>query len=524
MSLDLAREVIKVSNIINREITQIIVENDIIVPDTKPDVVKILIAEAEAYTTSAVVNTDEKSTFIKGIIRYKILYKPDDPDIDIKSININAEFSHEMDTPVAGKDVRNIVKCLAEHVECEIINGRKINTKTILQLNSKVMAEEEYVLINDISDNGDIQVLRNNMEINNFIGSSEALYTIKESMEVPEGNPPIREILSNDVKIINKDFRLSDNKVIVTGEMNIVTLYAGDDQESSIRLMEHATPFTQFVDLSGINDESDCEIGYEVRDYSFEAAEDADGELRVMNMEVEVSINVYGSVRKNIDIVHDAYGLRSGVTLDKKVVKTEEKVTENISQAVLKDTATIGEGNPEIVEIINMVSKPVLTDYKVQEDKIEIEGFVANNLIYLSNNSEQNMSCLQSDIPLKQTIDIKGVKPGMACEIELLTEHANYSMLSSKDVELRLVVGVVSKVYKNVEKHIIEKAIEIPFDESRKADKKAGIIVYFIQPGDTLWEIAKKYTTTVNDIQRVNMFQDQDSIDDGMQILITRKS
>ena len=43
MSLDLVREIIKENRVVSRESVQIIIENDIIVPDTKPDIGRVLL-------------------------------------------------------------------------------------------------------------------------------------------------------------------------------------------------------------------------------------------------------------------------------------------------------------------------------------------------------------------------------------------------------------------------------------------------------------------------------------------------
>jgi len=43
------------------------------------------------------------------------------------------------------------------------------------------------------------------------------------------GKPAIKEILRNDVKIVGKDYRISDDKIIAKGDINILTLYIGGD-------------------------------------------------------------------------------------------------------------------------------------------------------------------------------------------------------------------------------------------------------------------------------------------------------
>ena len=69
---------------------------------------------------------------------------------------------------------------------------------------------------------------------------------------------------------------------------------------------------------------------------------------------------------------------------------------------------------------------------------------------------------------------------------------------------------------------VIVKAQEEPFDEKRAA-QQPSIILYFTQPGDTLWKIAKRYYTTIDDILENNDLSETEQIAPGSRIIITRK-
>jgi hypothetical protein len=100
MSLDLVREIIKENRVVSRESVQIIIENDIIVPDTKPDIGRVLFADGDAFILNTIVNDENIS--IDGVIRHKILYVEDNPEQNIISLNISTDFEHNMDVPGVG--------------------------------------------------------------------------------------------------------------------------------------------------------------------------------------------------------------------------------------------------------------------------------------------------------------------------------------------------------------------------------------------------------------------------------------
>ena len=47
-------------------------------------------------------------------------------------------------------------------------------------------------------------------------------------------------------------------------------------------------------------------------------------------------------------------------------------------------------------------------------------------------------------------------------------------------------------------------------------------IIYFVQKGDTLWNIAKRYKTTVEDILNDNDIPDPDNINVGQKIRLVK--
>ena len=51
-----------------------------------------------------------------------------------------------------------------------------------------------------------------------------------------------------------------------------------------------------------------------------------------------------------------------------------------------------------------------------------------------------------------------------------------------------------------------------------------SMIIYFVKPGDTLWKIAKKFRSTVDDIARINNIEDPNRISVGMQLFIPKCS
>ena len=48
------------------------------------------------------------------------------------------------------------------------------------------------------------------------------------------------------------------------------------------------------------------------------------------------------------------------------------------------------------------------------------------------------------------------------------------------------------------------------------------MVIYFVKPNDTIWNIAKRFGSTVDDIVRVNGIENPENIQVGKQLFIPR--
>jgi len=78
------------------------------------------------------------------------------------------------------------------------------------------------------------------------------------------------------------------------------------------------------------------------------------------------------------------------------------------------------------------------------------------------------------------------------------------------------------KAFGQNEVALVDNVVENPVDESVLANQPS-IVIYFAQPEDTLWNIAKKYYTTVDAIKAMNNM-DSDHVAPGQQIFIPKRA
>ena len=64
---------------------------------------------------------------------------------------------------------------------------------------------------------------------------------------------------------------------------------------------------------------------------------------------------------------------------------------------------------------------------------------------------------------------------------------------------------------------------EVEESEEEKQCKKSSVTIYVVNVGDTLWELAKKYNTTMDSLIKINELEGSESLTVGKKIIIPGK-
>lgn len=94
-------------------------------------------------------------------------------------------------------------------------------------------------------------------------------------------------------------------------------------------------------------------------------------------------------------------------------------------------------------------------------------------------------------------------------------------MADSNELEIRAMLGVNVLVIQCSEEFILDKMEEHPLDQE-KIRSMPGITVYIVQPEDTLWDIAKRFYTTTEEISSMNALENEE-ISSGTPLLLVKK-
>ena len=507
MQLDVTKENFVLNKIVGQKNEAIVVEGDIIVPDVKPDILSTI-------NTTGNVCIYKKEMLdgkirIDGEINVYVIYLADNQEEATRSLNSNIDFTQVLDfencTPEMSLDENVTVKS----IECKILNGRKINVKATLQFDTKVYSNENVEIIKQINNIDDVQSLESQLKINSLVGEGCSKTYAKDTIAI-DNVDNLAEILKTEISIVNKDIKISYNKVLGKADVAVKIMYLTEDNK--IKTVNSTIPIMGFVDIDNIDESNICDMEYKPKNLIVKPNSVEEHSVYV-ELEVELYCRVYED--KEMKIIQDMYSPSECLEFNTRSVNTMS------NKCKIKDTCNIREKMiiPEINgnEIYDVEVKPVIIKQSVVKSRVMYEAEIELNFIFASSNVA-GINVRQMKLPFNFNIDSQEICQDMNIDTEIEILNQDFVVGSDGTIDAKIDLQFSLNMSNTIKINIID---EVKIDETRER-QIYSMVIYFVKPGDTLWGIAKEFKSTVKDIARVNNIEDTNKIYPGQQLFIPK--
>ncbi|KAB3532487.1 DUF3794 and LysM peptidoglycan-binding domain-containing protein [Alkaliphilus serpentinus] len=518
MPVELLKDTLATDITIAEDTAQAIIEGDILVPDIKPDISRVISVDGTIQVNKLEAGENKLTT--EGSIKFKILYVSDRGDAALYSIDSSTAFKQTMNLEGMNNQTLAKVDAVIEHIDYTINNERKVGVKAVINLKATGKMKRQKEITREITGLEDIQVLRENFNYTEVIGQATSETLVKDTYELSEDLPGIREVINWRATAVERETKITDGKVIVGGIMNIELLYIADDYDGTLNIFKESIPFTHFVEIDRAQSDMKYLLKLEVPEVYTSIKENLQGEEKVLEVEAITKIGV--KVINNItrEFVVDAYSPSKKIKIKKDSIDFKENIGMNRSHVMLRETIDIPNSMPSIAKVFSASAKPILSDYSIVDDKAVIEGILEASIIYLAEEGDLPIYSIRQEVPFRHYVDVDGLKDNMSANIDLYTEEVTFEQINGQQVDIKINVGAACEGYLNKTIEVVNEILEL--EEEAVNTNKPSLTIYYIQPGDTLWKIAKKYRTTVERLMASNTLENSLNIKVGDYLLIEK--
>jgi len=392
-------------------------------------------------------------------------------------------------------------------IEHNIINSRKISVKANVEINARVYSNENTDIVSNIGDIENIQLLKTVVPISSLVGEGTNSVNVKETIKVDVADE-LAEIMRVRTRISGREAKISYNKVLVKADMHLDMMYLTEDG----RINNNTTtlPIMGFVDMPNVNENNICDVKCKLKNF---IVKPTTGESSSIHAEAEIELVCFVYEEKNIDIIEDLYSTASEVRATKREVKVVSKKQHRRERHVVKEQIQV----PEIGsnKIYNIDVRPNITNMNRAGNKVVIQGELGLEFLF---GVDKGVSTKNTNIPFECSIDSELAREQIEITKDVEISKENFTIVSDGNIEVDINLDFNLGFSMNRKLEIIE---EVELEES-KQEPGYSMVIYFVKPGDTLWRVAKKLKSTIEDIRRVNALDGEDGLEQGMQLYIPK--
>ena len=442
--------------------------------------VTVVCVRARPALLSCEVQTD--GVAVQGTVEFAALYLTEEGAL--RQRGAQAGFTAVIPVPGAGPKMRARVLVTAAEETAREQDGR-MELGAVLHLEGLVTQGAERALARDIQSDGEMAVRTASLPLlrpevhgqtnlavaENFPLDDEAFTRVA----LYEARPEVLQVLPGD------------GAVEVTGEVTVDSLLAGADAAAPVGWQREVIPFSVEVTDDGFTAEMQVTATARVRDLVSEVVFNADdGQEGNLHIEYVLEVTADGLAGADVPVLADAYPLSEepfrAQTAQVDYLRAMETHRQEQQAAVQVELPAQA---PALQSMVGAFASPAALDVTPGDGGVRAEGLLRIALLYRAPGRE-GLACVVQEAPFSVEYDAIPAE-AQAWRMELTGAQAERQSPTQAQVRVGLRLEALEAVSGSGQ--VLE---EVAF-EGEPVQLPAGAVLYYPEPGQTLWDVARRY-------------------------------
>ncbi len=500
--LELVRENIHMKRRKNQVGTQVTLDDDFVVPDTMSDVEQVILDTGEVQLEPVKVQT-EKVT-VRGKLDFHVLYRKEGGGL--QALGGMIPFEETVNVPGLLQEDDVGVGWRLEDLETTIINSRKLGVRAVVTLEitvETVFDAEAAVDLGHPADEADapqIEVQKATMEVAAIAARRKDTWRLKDTVTLGGSKPAIDRILWSEMRLSNTSTRPLDGQVHLEGTVVVFVIYEGEG--GGIQWLEENLPFSGEVEMQGASEEMIPMIRLRLSHKMLEEKPDYDGEMRELDIDAVIELDMHLYEERRLEILRDLYAINRELSVETEEADFDTILTRNTGKCRVADQVSAGLDS-RILQICHCSGNVKLDEVETGENALSMDGALEVRLLYLTDDDSRPIQSATELLPFHYDVEAPGISVDSVWYLEPEVEQLTSVMAGQGTVDVKAVLSFDLLALRPLRVPVIRQAETQPLD-AEKLKNMPGIVGYIVQTGDALWDIAKRFHTTMDDIMNTN--------------------
>lgn len=462
--------------------------------ESAPDIGRVLGCWGQVIMRGKEWRSDEIG--MSGGVMAWVLYAPEDGS-EPRSIETWLPFQMKWDIPQTQRDGSILVMPLLKCVDARSISARKLMLRANLSVLAQAMEPADATLFQPGQVQDDIQLLKKSYPVELPVEAGEMQFQIDEELKVPGSYPQPRKILYYQLYPKITESRVMTDKLLFRGKLQVHMLYTGEDDE--IHHWDGETAFSKYTQL-------DREHGSNavVRMLPVITGSELDIIEDHLNLKVSMAAQYVVYDRILMDVIEDAYSLNRDV--ETVMEHSDLTVRLDCPQMELSLKQNTQWNIDQVLDVSWCWDHP---SSRQDGDDLEMNFAGQFQVLYMDENHMVQCGTVRAEDTCKIASDAKNhIDAYPFCAAAPLA-HA-----STDGANLSVDMGVQFDVFSQ---NGVQMVAGLEVGDLKEPDPARPSIILQKSHCSSLWELAKKFGSTVDAIRDANHLQSDPS---GDQILL----
>ena len=483
-----------------RNALRLTVDDDVNVPDNKPDV------RAVIWKTGNVRLNEKKLSggrlYVKGVLGYRVLYLSEDGERPVQSIRGELPFDESVELPEACDGDTITVRAEIEELDIGLIHSRKLAIRALLGI--MVQAEELHDVRAAVAlrEAPAVHTKTRVIPVTSIVADQKDIARLREEIFLPSGKDSVAELLYWELELRNPEARAREEMLETKGELSLFALWRSDREDGALESYEAMLPFKTEFEISGCREGLIEDVAFRLTNENVSVKADEDGEERLLEAEAVLEAEMKLYEEGEMELLSDLYATDCML---KPVVQEEEYenlLLKNDSRMRISERLSLSEEMPEILQICrgSVEMKP---DVCVREgETLKLSGVLDVNLLYISEEDDRPLHSYGTELPFDHQIEVRGLTPESTYDVRCFVAESSFGTVRSGEAELKAELAFSVVAMENRREEMIVDTERAEFDADR-FEEMPSMVGYTVKPEETLWDIAKRYCTAPEEVIRL---------------------
>ena len=363
-------------------------------------------------------------------------------------------------------------------------------------------------------DGAGMRIRRESREISDLVCCMQTGFDLSEAIELNDGKPPISSIIRSHATLCVGEIQILPGKLTVRGDAIFTMIYCTEQNDSPERL-EYVIPFSQFFDIPGIDEECKTDISLCCDMLEVSPRTDSDGEYRRVDVDIRVSADIKVYREKEVSWVSDAYSVDYEVSCVRKQVRLERLCDTVFDTEICRQS--VDTGDVRIESVGDLWANILDSRSNYRDGRTVVNGNMAVCMIL--RDPSKGIVYVEKNVRFECAVPQTACGQNLRSECGVGIKSCAFTVTGDTKLEIQAELCLHSSLYEDIPARQIC-SVELDDSRPKSSENRPAAVLYFAEPGEELWDIAREYNSSVESIRLDNGIEG-DAVEESRLLIVT---